>query len=193
MTFATKTILPALAAAALLASSAQAAEVFKVPPFKSIELHGGGHAILRHGDTQRVTLLKGDPKIARIEVESDGTLNLSPCKLRIGCPWHNDFEVEVVTPAIAAIEVHGGGELEAKGQFPHQPKLAISVHGGGEADVRAIPADTVAASVHGGGDASVHAVKKLAASVHGGGDLHYWGHPSVASDVHGGGSVESGE
>lgn len=193
MRLAPKTILPALAAAALLASSAQAAEVFKVPSFKSIELHGGGHAILRHGDTQRVTLLKGSPKIARIEVENDGTLNLSPCKLRIGCPRHNDFEVEVVTPAIAAIAVHGGSDLEAKGQFPRQPSLTLVVHGGGDADMRAIPADTVTAEVHGGGDADVHAVKTLTASVHGGGDLHYWGHPSVMSDVHGGGSVGRGE
>ncbi len=186
-----------LALAALAACtfplSSSASETVAVPRFKSIELHGGGHAILRHGERQRVTLIKGDPKIARIEVDGDGTLNLSPCKRTFGCPWHSELDVEVVTPAIAAVSVHGGGQLEAKGNFPHQPSLAVSVHGGGEADLRAIAADTVTAEVHGGGDANVHAVKTLTASVHGGGDLHYWGHPSVMSDVHGGGSVESGE
>ena len=58
-----RTILPALALAAL-PSAALAGQVIKVPPFKSIELHGGGQAVLRHGDRQRVVLIKGDSKIA---------------------------------------------------------------------------------------------------------------------------------
>ena len=193
MKVAFKTILPAIAAATLLASAAQAAEIVTVPPFKSIELHGGGHAILRHGDSQRVTLIKGDPKIARIEVDRHGTLDLSPCKLHFGCPWHSELEVEIVTPAIAAVSVHGGGDLEAKGTFPRQPSLSIAVHGGGEADLRAIPVQQVSAAVHGGGELEVRAEKTLTAAVHGGGELRYWGHPQVTSAIHGGGSVESGE
>jgi hypothetical protein len=193
MKLALKTLFPAVAATALLATSAHAEQTIKVPAFRAIELHGGGEAILRHGDTQRVILIKGDPNIVRIEVHGDGVLDLSPCKLTVGCPWRTDLKVEVITPAIAAIEVHGGGEMSVKGQFPQQPSLKLSVHGGGEADLRAIPADHVIASVHGGGDADVHAIKTLKASVHGGGDLHYWGHPSVESDVHGGGSLDSEE
>ena len=73
-----KTILPALALAALVPSVALAGQVISVPQFKSIELHGGGIATLRHGDRQRVVLIKGDPSIAEIEVKGDGKLMLSP-------------------------------------------------------------------------------------------------------------------
>lgn len=186
-----KSVLPVLAAAAIAPSAALADQVINVPPFKSIELHGGGEATLRHGDRQRVTLIKGDLSIAQIEVLGDGRLVLSPCKDT--CWGRHDLKVEIVTPAIAAISVHGGGDLKAEGGFPRQPSLALSVHGGGDADVRALPADNVSVEVHGGGDADVRAERTLAAEVHGGGDVHFWGHPQVSSSTHGGGSVESGE
>ena len=186
-----KMILPVFAIAVFAPAAAQAGQDIKVLPFKSIELHGGGNATLRHGDRQRVVLIKGDPAIAEIEVVGDGKLMLSPC--RITCWGNHELEVEVTTPAIAAISVHGGGDLKAERGFPKQPSLALSVHGGGDADVRAIPADTVSVAVHGGGDAEVRAERTLAADVHGGGDVRFWGHPQVASSTHGGGSVESGE
>lgn len=189
-----RTLLPAFALATLLSSTALADQVIGVPPFRSIELHGGGEATLRHGDRQRVVLIKGDPSIAEIRVTGDGKLILSPCDSdKHWCWGDHELEVEITTPAVAAISVHGGGDLKAERGFPRQPSLALSVHGGGDADVRAIPADNVTAEVHGGGDAEVRAERSLAANVHGGGDVRYWGHPSVTSSTHGGGSVESGE
>jgi len=179
------------AAPAALFAPALAAETIAVAPFKTIEVHGGGHVVLRHGDTQRVTLLKGDRKIAEIRVDGDGALLLSPCS---GMCWGNhELEVEVVTPAIAGLSAHGGGEIDAKPGFGTQPRLAIEAHGGGEIDARNIPAADVTANVHGGGEVELTAKKTLNAEVHGGGELRYWGHPSVSSDIHGGGSIESGE
>ena len=166
-----RTILPALALAALAPSAALAAQTISVPPFRSIELHGGGEATLRHGDQQRVVLIKGDPKIAEVRVTSDGKLVLSPC--RDTCWGNHELEVEVTTPSVAAVSVHGGGELRAQAGFPKQPNLALTVHGGGDAKVRA--------------------ERSLAADVHGGGEVRFWGHPQVSSSTHGGGSVESGE
>lgn len=184
-----KILLPALAIAAVPAA-AMADQVIKVPPFRSIEVHGGGEATLRHGDRQRVVMIKGDLSVAEIKVV-DGKLMLSPCK--DWCWGEHDLKVEITTPAIAAVSVHGGGELRAEGGFPRQPSLDVNVHGGGDADVRAIAADTVSAEVHGGGDAEVRAERKLTAQVHGGGELHFWGHPQVNSSTHGGGEIESGE
>lgn len=186
-----KAILPALALASLTSSAALAGQDIKVPPFKSIELHGGGNATLRHGDRQRVVLIKGDPSIAQIEVVGDGKLMLSPC--RKTCWGDHELEVEVTTPSISALSVHGGGDLRAERGFPKQPSLALSVHGGGDANLRDLPADTISVSVHGGGEAQVRAERTLAAEVHGGGEVRFWGHPSVNSSVHGGGTVESGE
>jgi hypothetical protein len=184
-------LLPALALAVLVPSAALAAQDIKVSPFKSIELHGGGQAILRHGDRQRVVLIKGDAKIAEIRVVVGGKLVLSPC--RDWCWGEHTLEVEVTTLSIAAIAVHGGGDLKAQAGFPKQPSLDLSVHGGGDADVRALPADNVSVEVHGGGDARVRAERTLKADVHGGGEVRFWGHPRVTSSTHGGGSVESGE
>lgn len=189
-----RTILPALALAALAPSAALADQAINVPPFKSIELHGGGQAVLRHGDRQRVVLIKGDPNIAQIEVKGDGRLVLSPCDSdKNRCwGWH-ELKVEVTTPSIAAIAVHGGGDLRAQAGFPKQPSLSLAVHGGGDADVRALAADNVSVAVHGGGDAKVRAERTLAADVHGGGEVRFWGHPAVSSSTHGGGEVRSGE
>src|SRR3954465_367654 len=75
-----RTLLPALALAAFAPSVALADQVITVPPFRSIELHGGGNATLRRGDRQRVVLIKGDPAIAEIRVTDDGKLMLSPCR-----------------------------------------------------------------------------------------------------------------
>lgn len=186
-----KTILPALALAVLVPSLAHAGQTMNVAPFKSIELHGGGEVALRHGDRQRVVLIKGDPAIAQIEVNGDGTLVLSPC--RHWCWGNHELQVEVTTPSVTAIAVHGGGELKAQAGFPKQPSLDLSVHGGGDVDLRALPAEEITAEVHGGGDAQVHAERTLNAHVHGGGDLRYWGHPRVNSSTNGGGSIESGE
>lgn len=181
----------AIAVPATVSAPARAAETIAVKPFKTIEVHGGGEVILRHGDTQRVTLLEGDPKIAEIRVVGDGRLELSPC--RRTCWGDHELKVEVTTPAIAGLTAHGGGSIDAKSGFGNQPRLAIEVHGGGDVDARAIPADAVSANVHGGGTAKVTANKSLHAEVHGGGSLRYWGHPRIDSEVHGGGSLESGE
>ena len=189
-----RTILPTLAMAALASSAAMAEQTINVPPFRSIELHGGGEATLRHGDRQRVVLIKGDPKIAKIEVKGDGKLVLSPCDSDHHWCWGwHELKVEVTTPAIAAISVHGGGDLKAERGFPTQRNLSLEVHGGGDADVRALPAENVSAEVHGGGEAKVRAERSLSANVHGGGEVRFWGHPEVHSSTHGGGEVPSGE
>ncbi|MBV9572352.1 MAG: DUF2807 domain-containing protein [Alphaproteobacteria bacterium] len=192
-----KTILPALAlpalafAAAAAPSAALAGQVINVPHFNSIALHGGGEATLRYGDRQRVVLIKGDPAIAEIRVKDDGMLLLSPC--RHTCWGNHELEVEITTPSVSELSVHGGGDLRADRGFPRQPRLALSVHGGGDANLRALPADNVSVEVHGGGDAQVRAERSLAAEVHGGGEVRFWGHPQVSSKTYGGGSVESGE
>lgn len=180
-----------LAAPAALAAPALAEQTISVAPFRAIEVHGGGHVVLSHGDVQRVTLIRGDAKIADIHVDGDGTLMLAPCS---GMCWGNHpLEVEVVTPAIAGLSVHGGGEIDAHSGFGAQPKLALEAHGGGEIDARAIAATDVSAEVHGGGEVELTAEKTLNADVHGGGAVRYWGHPSVNSEIHGGGSVKGGE
>lgn len=183
----------ALAAFTLaFAAPAFAGNVIPLAPFNSLELHGGGNVILKHGDVQRVTIIAGSTKYSTLTV-TNGKLDINACDDWWHCPAHYDLRVEIVTPQIAALSVHGGGELRSDGSFPEQKSLTISVHGGGDVDLRSMPAQSVNAEVHGGGDLKTTASHSLNASVHGGGDLTYWGNPAQLSvSTHGGGEVERG-
>lgn len=180
-------LLVALIATPILVAPTFAATVVPLPPFTGIEVHGGGHVILMHGANQRVTLIKGDPKVAQIVVHGN-TLDASPCAAN--CGFHQvELELEVVSPHIDAVAAHGGGNIEAKGDFPKQAHISAAAHGGGDIDIRAIPVENVTAEVHGGGDVHVKALISLAASAHGGGDITYSGNPKVSASTHGGGDI----
>ncbi|MDR3527007.1 MAG: DUF2807 domain-containing protein [Rhizomicrobium sp.] len=176
-----------MTAAVLLTGASVAGTDVKLPPFTAIAVHGGGEVKLSYGPVQRVTVIKGDTKVAQILVKGQ-TLDLSPCT---GVCWgSHDLVVEVVLAKLDAVDIHGGGNVTAQGTFPTQPHLNAEVHGGGEADLRAIPFDSVNAEVHGGGSLRVKALNTLNAQVHGGGDVSYVGHPAhIVSQTHGGGSI----
>lgn len=174
-------------AAVLLTGSALAGTDLKLPPFTGIAIHGGGEVKLFYGPVQKVTVIEADMKVARIEVKGN-TLDLSPCD---GTCWGtHKLKVEIITPNIDRIDVHGGGWLVASGSFPKIAQLNAEIHGGGSANLRAIPVETVNADVHGGGDLHVNVLSTLKAEVHGGGEVTYIGHPPVIkSQTHGGGSI----
>ena len=179
-----------VAATTLLTGASVAGNDVKLPPFSAIAVHGGGEVKVSYGPVQRVTVIKGDMKVARVEVKGQ-TLDLAACT---GVCWgQHDLLVEVVTPKLEALDIHGGGSITAQGTFPKLPHVRAEIHGGGEADLRAIPFETVDADVHGGGALQVKALNALNAQVHGGGEINYVGHPAhIASQTHGGGSI-SGE
>ncbi len=177
-----RTLLIALA----LTSSAAAQTVIPVGPFRSVELRNGGHVSVRHAATQRVTLLSGSPRCARIRIEDGQRLVIN----NIGCHGdHQRLEVEVLTPDIAAAAVSNGGRLETAGAFPAQAALEARVEQGGMLDIRTIPADIVEASVDSGGRIFTHARQRLTAAVYSGGAITYWGDPRVSKSVRDGGAV----
>jgi hypothetical protein len=180
-----------LAVTALLATVAPAAAQTPVPvrAFDSIELQGGGSVTIRHGVTQRVTLVRGSTDMTGFTVDEDGTLEIEAC---IRSCSDYDLEVEIVTPGLGAIAIHGGGSIRAQGNFPARDDLAVAIHGGGSIDVRAIVANDVAASIRGGGSIRTHAEDNLAASIQGGGSVTYWGDPERAVSINGGGTVNAG-
>ena len=176
-----------------LAAPATAGTEVPLASFHALDLHGGGSVVLKHGSVQRVTILKGSLQYSRLRVV-DGTLDVSACESWWQCPRNYDLKVEIVTPMLSAVAVHGGGDLTTEGAFPQQDKLALDIHGGGDADLRAIPVRNASVSVHGGGDLKVRATEVLSGSVQGGGDVTYWGHPKqLAISTHGGGEITSGD
>ena len=84
--------------------------------FSSVELRNGGKVNLIHGQSQGVTLLKGDPEQASITIRDDGRLVIDRCPTH--CPRNHDFEVEVVTPALSAIAVAEGGTIQSPRRLP---------------------------------------------------------------------------
>jgi len=179
-------IILAGAAALALAAPAAAQTPIRVGAFDSIELRGGGEVIVRYGREHRVTLTAGDPKLASIEVDRDRDLVIRPC--RTSCR-NQRLRVEIVTPALNAVAIHGGGTIRTEGAFPGRGSLALAVNGGGSLDARSLRADTVAAAINGGGRIRTSPGRTLAASVHGGGAVLYSGDPRTTVSINGGGTV----
>ena len=180
----------AFAAAATFAGGATFAQTaLPLAPFKSVELRGGGHVVIRNGDVQRVTLLKGSTAFTGTEIKND-KLVIDACNR--DCPADYDLQIEIVPPDIDAVAIEGGGKIESAGAFPNQHDIAAAVKGGGSIDMRSIDASSATAAVNGGGKIMVKAERALTAAVNGGGRIDYWGDPEVTSAVNGGGSVGKG-
>ena len=168
----------ALAAATLaLAGPAFAGQVIPVGPFTSVEASDGAHVIIRHGGAQQVTMLKGSTEFSRFEVR-DGTLHLITCE-GWHCPRHYSFEVDIVMPAVNAIEASDGADIETQGSFPAQGNLVVKATDGGDIDARAIVAANVDAKASDGGNLKIHPRKSMQAHAEDGGNIDYWGNPTV--------------
>jgi beta-lactamase regulating signal transducer with metallopeptidase domain len=158
--------------------------------FSAIELRNGGQVNLVQGQSQSVTLLKGDPQESSITLGDDGRLVIDRCPAR--CPRGHDFEVEVVTPRLAAIAVAEGGTIQSRGEFPHQPEIGVAVSQGGTIDIRSMAVGNVTASVNSGGRIFVKPERVLSAEIEQGGLITYWGAADVKSSVRYGGVVTRG-
>lgn len=183
-------LLAAIFATSFLMPAADAG-VVPVGAFNQVSLHGGGRIVLKHGATQSVALIRGSTDVTTFTVRNGRELVIDVCGATVVmCPLGYDLEVEITSPDIQGIALHGGGEVVTEGSFPAQANLAAEIHGGGEIDLAAISARHVDAEIHGGGDIKVTATETLTAEVHGGGDIVFHGHPAVTQSVHGGGSIE---
>jgi hypothetical protein len=190
MKFASPLSFAALAVALLPVTPAAAQQLVQVASFDSVELEGGGHVVIKHGDVQQVRLVQGSTAFTRFVVEREGKLRIEACNNN--CPHHYDLEVEITTPRIKALAVSGGGAINSTGNFP-ATNLALAVEGGGMIDVRAIDARNAEAAVNGGGVIKLKANGQLTAAVDGGGEIRYWGNPRVTQAIDGGGEIERGE
>lgn len=185
--------LSAFALATVLAvDAAPAAETVALPRFEGIELKGGGSVVIRQGAVQRVTLIEGSTGQTGIRVEpsgrnGDARLVVDACKAR--CPQGYRLRIEIVTPDLSAVAVHGGGRIDVARGFAPRRHVAAAVNGGGQIDLRALPARDVAAAVNGGGQLQVRATGSLAAAINGGGAIIYSGEPQVSTSIRGGGAV----
>lgn len=174
-----------LLAGLFAATPAAAQGPVAVPSFDSIQLEGGGHVTVRHGPTQRVTLVRGTTEMTRFTVER-GRLEIDAC---VRSCRDYDLEVEIVTPDIEGLAIQGGGAIRVEGAFPVRDALAVAVMGGGSIDARRIVASDVAAAISGGGMIRTHARDHLAASINGGGVIRYAGEPERSISINGGGNV----
>jgi len=181
----------ALALFILLAClSATPATAQSVAPFTSVALRGGGTVVIRAGDTQSVTLLKGSARYTRIAVEAGDRLIVDNCPDR--CPRDYDMKVEIVTPRIAALSVTDGGTMQSLGDFPAQDSVRATVDQGGAIDIRSMEAANVDASIAQGGRIFTAPKESLTAHVAHGGHITYWGSARIRQSVEDGGAVSRG-
>jgi hypothetical protein len=173
-----------------VAASVAAQTVVSVAPFRSIELHDGGHVILRHGETQSVTLLKGSMDCAQFAIADGDRLVID--KYKEQCPRKYEFEIEIITPSIAEILVADGGRIQSRDSFPRQAEIKTVVRNGGTIDIRTMVADSITASVEEGG--RIFGMPRIAlfANIIDGGQITYWGDARVESSVRHGGAVTKG-
>ena len=169
---------------------AAAQAVVPLAPFRSVEVRNGGHAIIRYGPTQRVTVLKGDPGDAQITIASGDVLVIDKCKNE--CAHRHELEVEIVTPAVASLTQAHGGWIQSRGSFPRQAQLTATVDNGGTIDIRSMSVASLTASVLQGGRIFAMPLTEIVARVVQGGNITYWGDARVAQSIEHGGVIVRG-
>ncbi len=177
--------------ALLITASTAAPTVVPTAAFKSVELRGMGHVILRHGDTQRVTLVKGDGSVTQIRPDRRDSDKLIIDACRNDCPSNYDLVVEIVTPSISGVAIDGSGKIETQGQFPGTGRLDAAINGSGSIDLRNIAADRSDTAISGSGEIRVRTTRTLNAAISGSGTILYWGSPAVSSAISGSGTIRS--
>jgi putative autotransporter adhesin-like protein len=186
-----RAVLPFFLAALILPAPARAAENVPLPPFRSVELRGGGDITIVPGPVQRVTLLQGSSQITRLRMREQGQLQIDVCHGQ--CPRNYQLQIRIESPHVPDVAIAAGGNIRAAGGFARQSQLSAAIDGGGKIDVRAVEVGDVSAAVNGGGLISVRPRSTLSAAVNGGGSIRYSGNPRVSSTIHGGGSVNRGD
>jgi putative autotransporter adhesin-like protein len=167
-----------------------AQKVVPLTPFSSVELRSGGKAILHHGPTQRVTLVKGSLDYTHVTIGDGGRLVIDSCKSQ--CPREYDLEIEIVTPDATRISVADGGTIQSSGSFPRQAEITVAVNEGGSIDIRSMAVNSVTASVYSGGRIFTRPQAAMFASVVDGGIITYWGDARIRKSIKGGGVVTRG-
>lgn len=174
-----------------VATPALAQTPFSVGPFRSVELHGGGEVILRHGSSQSVRLLEGNRECVSVTIEEGDRLVIEGPHGR--CRGDNQMTVEVITPEVEEVMVADGGILRSAGGFSSPKELRGRVENGGVIDIRSIRADVVLAKVRQGGRILTRPESSLRARISQGGNITYWGNPDVQSSIDHGGAVTHGK
>jgi len=161
-------------------------EAQQTAPFRSIEVSGGAHIVLRNATAHRVRVVSGNLDMSRVQVTA-GELVIDKCRTK--CPKGYQLELEVFAPSVTRISVAHGGRIESGDGFARQSELEVEENGG-TIDVRTIAADRVTASVNQGGGIMTSARALLSATVANGGNITYWGNPEVRRSVDHGGAVQ---
>ncbi len=184
-----RVLIPSVALGLIVSAPTMAETVVPLAPFRSVTLHNGGHVVLRHGPTQRVTLIKGSTDHTRLKVADGGRLVIDD---HSHSPRGYRLEVEILTPEIVEVSVEDGGLIQTRGSFPRQAELDVAVDNGGIIDLRSMTVDVVNAEVEQGGGIFTKPQRALNARITQGGAITYWGSPQVKSSVQHGGAVSKG-
>lgn len=180
------------AAITVLAAPAgvMAQTVIPLARFRSVTVHGCSEVILRHGSTQRVTMIQGTTSNTVLSVEEGDRLEIDGCRGKY--PKGYRAVIEIVGPEFVDILVRDGGTVLTRGSFPRQAEIGAIVSDGGTIDLRSMSVDHVDAAVRQGGRIFAKPQETLVADIAQGGAITYWDHPRVRTSIEHGGVVARG-
>lgn len=116
----------------------------QVEPFTSIELSGGGQAVLTFGTTPSVTIEGNSLIVERLNVKvENGTLELGSLLTSVvDVPGLSSLIYTIVTPSIEEIHLSGTIDLRVD-PMPNQSSLVLGLTIGSEVFIPAIDAGTI--------------------------------------------------
>src|SRR3954465_9857304 len=110
-----RSIIPLFAVALAVSSPPVATGPVPVPPFRSVELRGGGNVVVVPGPVQRVTIVDGSSRFTRFRVEGAGQLKIDTCNAQ--CPQLYHLRIEIQSPRVPDLAISGGGLISVAGGF----------------------------------------------------------------------------
>jgi hypothetical protein len=203
-----KLLVPAGLAALLATPALAETKSFDLKGFTSVSASAGVSVNVTVGGDYSVVAESSAEGLERLKIELVGE-ELRIGRRHVGFRWRRSDEVvvNVTTPALSALDVSSGAEIDAAGidaaafaidassggsldASGRCDSLAVDVSSGGSVEAMGLECQSATASASSGGSAEIFASESLVGDASSGGSIDVYGKPkNVNKDTSSGGSV----
>ena len=186
-------------------SGVEATQHRDVAEFHRVQIDGSADLVARVG-SQPALSLRGDDNLLQFVTTEvrDGVLYIG---MQPGSySFYRDLVVDLTTPSLDALEIHGSSDAEVTGLFGPSfaiwvqgsgdvrasgqvERLTASVSGSGDLALEGLRARQAEVQISGSGDVAVDVAEQLNVQISGSGDVRYRGAPTTQAHISGSGSV----
>ena len=186
-------------------SGVEATEHRSVAEFTRVQIDGSTDLVARAGAQPSLSLRGDDNLLQFVTTEvRDGVLYIG---MQSGSySFYRDLVVELSTPSLEALEIHGSADAELTGlsgpafavwvqgsgdvrAAGDVEQLRVSVSGSGDLDLGGLRSRQAQVEISGSGDVTVDVAEALSVDITGSGDVRYRGSPSTQARISGSGTV----